>query len=67
MGESGKEGAAGGDHPHFIAVPDGANGADNHAPLFIGASHKGGKAAYAVVKALQEEEACEEHGNQHEP
>ena len=56
MGEGGKESTAGGNHPDFIAIPHGADGADDHAPLLIGATHKGKQPAYAVVKAFQKEE-----------
>ena len=55
------------DHPHFVAVPYGQDRAQRDAALLVGLADEGQQHADAVVEALKEEEAREEHDDQDKP
>ncbi len=57
FGKGGKGGAAGGEQPHFVAVPMGADGVDHHAPRLVPLRRKapaqeGEENADAEIKAF---------------
>ncbi len=64
--EGREDGAARGQHPHLVAVPDRADRVDDPAALRVRAA-EGQQDADAVVEALEDEEAGEEDADQDEP
>ena len=67
MRESREARAARRDHPDFVAVPYRENRAQRDAALLVRLADEGQQHADAVVEALKEEEACEEHDDQDKP
>ena len=67
VGKGGEERPARRDHPHFVAVPDRGNGMEEQPPLLGIVGDEGGEMPDAVVKALQEEKARKEDGDEDEP
>ena len=54
------------DHPDFVAVPDGRDGADGHEAVFLRVEERQ-RHADAVVEAFEDEESREQHGDEDEP
>jgi hypothetical protein len=67
VGEGGEDGAAGGDQPDLVAVPDRADGVDQDAPFPVVAAEDGQQHADAEVEAFEDEVAGEEHGDEQKP
>ncbi|MNN57082.1 hypothetical protein D3C81_1720480 [compost metagenome] len=67
MGERGKHRTAGRNQPNLIAVPDRADGVDQHPALHILLAQEGDQHTHAEVEALQEEKADKQHCDQDKP
>ena len=52
VGESSEQRTASGDHPDFVAVPDGTDGTQDQAAVFRTFADEGEDHPYAVVKAF---------------
>ena len=65
--ERGERGATRGEKPDFVAVPDGSDGVDHHAPIEVVAGRRRASSADAEVKTLEEEVPQPEYGDQREP
>ena len=67
QGESCERGSGCSEKPHLVAVPDGADGIEQYAPVRVVPRKQLHEHAYPEIKALQEEVAGPQYCDGHEP
>ncbi len=65
--ERGEDGAAAGDQPHLVAVPDRPDRVDRHAPLAVVARHERQQGRDAEIEAVHDGEADQQHAEEQPP
>ncbi len=66
-GEGCEQATSGGDEPDLVGIPEGANRVHNHTPLAIVLAQEREQHTNTIVKAFQEEKACQQHTNHYKP